>query len=62
MRKTVISVRKKQCNVSSRKNNLQFAFKSTMYARNIAFFVNFFADFWKNLKKVSGCFSHTEYL
>ena len=47
MRKAVISVRKKQCNVSSRKNNLQFAFKSTMYARNVAFFVNFFADFWK---------------
>ena len=40
---------KKQLFESGRnsKNNLQCAFKGPTYARNIGFFVNFFADFWK---------------
>ena len=45
-KETVISVRKKQCNVSSRKNNLSFAFEGPTYARNLVF-CRFFADFWK---------------
>ena len=48
--KEVIRVKKEQCNVSSRKNNLSFAFKGPSYARNIVFFINFLAYFWKYLK------------
>ena len=47
IKKTVVRVWKKQCNVSSRKNNLKFAFKGPTYARNIVFFIDFLADFWK---------------
>ena len=36
-KKTVISIRKKQCSVSSLKNNLYFAFEGPKYSRNIAF-------------------------
>ena len=43
---------KKQCNVSSRMNYLQFAFKDPKYARN---------KVSEMLKKLSGCFSHTKY-
>ena len=50
-KKAVNSVRKNQYNVSSHKNNLQFAFKGPKYARNIVFSVDFFPDFWKILKK-----------
>ena len=39
--KTVIRVRKKQCNVSSRMNYLQFAFKGPKYVRNIVFLLIF---------------------
>ena len=35
--KEVIRVKKEQCNVSSSKNNLSFAFKGPSYARNIVF-------------------------
>ena len=38
MKKTVIRVRKKQCNVSSRMNYLEFAFKGPKYARNLVCF------------------------
>ena len=57
--KTVTSVRKKQCNVSSHKNNLQFAFKGPKY--NIVF-LSIFLQVYGKLKKEGGCFSHTEYL
>ena len=45
--KKVIRVRKKSCNVSSRKHNLSFAFKGPTYARNVVFFMNFLARFWR---------------
>ena len=52
--------REKQCNVSSFKNNLQFAFKGPKYARDI--FLSIFLQIFGNIKKAE-CFffSHTEY-
>ena len=58
--KTIISVRKKQCNISSHMNYLQFAFKGLKYARN-SFFVDILAVS-EILEKLSSRFSHTEYL
>ena len=46
-KKTVISVRKKQWNVSSCMNYLQFAFKDPKYARNIIFIVDILVEFLK---------------
>ena len=57
-KKTVISVRKKERDVSI---ICKFAFKGPKYARNIVF-LRFSCRFLKILKKRSGCFSHTEYL
>ena len=37
IQKTVIIVRKKQCNVNSRMNYLQFGFKGPKYFRNLVF-------------------------
>ena len=54
--KTVISFKKKECNVRYYKNNLLFTFKGSKYAMNILFFVNFFCRFLEILKKLSGCF------
>ena len=51
MKKTVIRVRKKQCNVSSRMNYLEFAFKGQKYARNLVFLLIFCQSFW-NIKKI----------
>ena len=48
--KTIISVRKKQCNISSHMNYLQFAFKGLKYARNTVFLLIFWQSFW-NIKK-----------
>ena len=45
--KTVIRVRKKQCNVYNHMICLRFAFKDSKYARNIVFLL----VFW-NIKKV----------
>ena len=45
--KTVISFKKKECNVRYYKNNLLFTFKGSKYAINILFLSIFFADFWK---------------
>ena len=39
--KTVIRVRKKQCNVYNHMICLQFAFKDSKYARNIVFLLVF---------------------
>ena len=50
MKKTVIRVRTKQCNVSSCMNYLEFAFKGPKYARNLVFFVDILAEFLKYLK------------
>ena len=50
--KIVIRAMKKQCNVSSRMNYLQFAFKDPKFARN---------KVSEMLKKLSRCFSHTKY-
>ena len=53
--KTVIRIRKKQCNVSSRMNYLEFAFKGPKYARNLVFLLIFCQSFW-NIKKTEGLF------
>ena len=53
--KTVIRVRKKQCNVSSRMNYLQFAFKGPKYVRNIVFLLIFWQSFW-NITKAEWMF------
>ena len=45
--KTVIRVRKKQCNVSSHMNYLQFCFKGPKYIKYSFFIVDFLADFLK---------------
>ena len=55
MKKTVITVRNKQCNVCSHMIYLQFAFKDPKYARNILFCL-----YSEILKKLNGCFSHTK--
>ena len=46
----VSRVKNKPCNVSSRMNYLQFAFKGLKSARNIASFVEVLAEFLKYLK------------
>ena len=43
--KTVIRVKKIQCNVTSRMSYLEFAFKGLKYARNIAFLLIFWLNF-----------------
>ena len=60
-KKTVIRVRKKQFNVSSPMNYLQFAFEGPKYARNIVF-VLISGRVSEILKKLIGCFSYTGYL
>ena len=56
--KTVISFKKKECNVRYYKNNLLFTFKGSKYAMNIQFFLQIFG----NIKKTEWLFPQTEYL
>ena len=45
IKKTVIRVREKNCDVSSSMFYLKFTFKGLEYTRNIIFFDDSFADF-----------------
>ena len=59
--KTVISFKKKECNVRYYKNDLLFTFKGSKYAMNILV-LSIFLQLFGNIKKTEWLFPQTEYL